>query len=307
MQGEDCFSLPPRLLSGRAATERTSRNAWPSKDAMTRTRSALMTGLLLTLTAGISGLAAPTQASPEKIFEAARLKAGQTVCEIGAGVGDLSLAAARAVGTEGRVFANELEWRLPALRIRIADRNLSTITVVTGEPTKTGIPDAACDAVIMKDVYHHFVDPAAMNKAIGAALKPGGRLVIVDFTPPGKEAATPAGRGVDGTHGVLPATIIAEVKAAGFSEVPDGSTAERWFVLVFVKAPVERLTSSGYHARTGAEARALASTRNQSFTVGARSPEGTFKVGDGPPQPAKGAKSLATAKPHGVLRAEVLG
>jgi len=211
---------------------------WPSKEAMTRTRWARITGFVLILTGGISGLAARTQAPPVQIFEAARLRAGQTACEIGAGVGDLALAAARVVGTEGRVYATELEWRLPALRIRVADSNLSNVTVVTAEPTKTGIPDAACDAVIMKDVYHHFVEPAAMNRAIGTALKPGGRLVIVDFTPPGKEAATPAGRGVDGTHGVLPATIIAEVKAAGFSEAPGGSTAGRWFVLVFVKTPL---------------------------------------------------------------------
>jgi SAM-dependent methyltransferase len=139
------------------------------------------------------------------------------------------------------VYANELEWRLPALRVRVADSNLSTVTVVAGEPTKTGIPDGVCDAVIMQDVYHHFVDPASMNRAIGAALKPGGRLVIVDFTPPGKEAATPAGRGVAGTHGVLPATVIAELKAAGFSEVPGSSSDGRWFLLVFVKAPLGRV------------------------------------------------------------------
>jgi predicted methyltransferase len=202
---------------------------------MTKARYALMTALLLDLTGGVAAVAIPIQATPERIFEAARIKSGQTVCEIGAGVGDLALAAARIAGPEGRVFANELEGRLPALRIRVSDSNLSTVTVVTGEPTKTGIPDGACDAVIMKDVYHHFVEPAAMNRAIAAALKPGGRLVVVDFTPPGKEAATPAARGADGTHGVLPATVIAEVSSAGFRNEPAGSSADRWYLLVFVK------------------------------------------------------------------------
>jgi ubiquinone/menaquinone biosynthesis C-methylase UbiE len=139
------------------------------------------------------------QAKPEQIFEAAGLKAGQTACEIGAGPGDLSFAAARLVGAEGRVFANELEWRLPALRVRTADRNLTNLTVVTAEPTKTGFADATCDAIFMKDVYHHFVEPAAMNRAMARALKPGGRLVIVDFTPPGQEATTPADRGAEGS------------------------------------------------------------------------------------------------------------
>jgi ubiquinone/menaquinone biosynthesis C-methylase UbiE len=204
---------------------------------MTKARYALMTAILLDLAAGLAARAIPIQATPEQIFQAARITSGQTVCEIGAGVGDLALAAARVVGADGRVFANELEWRLPALRIRVADSNLSTVTVVTGEPTKTGIPDGACDAVIMKDVYHHFVEPAAMNRAIAAALKPGGRMVIVDFTPPGKEAATPAGRGADGTHGVLPATVIAEVNDAGFRNEPAGGTTDRWYLLVFVKGP----------------------------------------------------------------------
>ena len=205
------------------------------KTAMTNRQYVLITAVLA-LAGGVTGLTHAAQATPEQIFAAAKLRSGQTACEIGAGVGDLALAAAAVVGTQGRVFANELEWRLPALRIRVADRNLPNVVVVTAEPTKTNIPDAACDAVFMKDVYHHFVEPAAMNRAIAAALKPGGRLVVVDFTPPAKEAATAAGRGLDGTHGVLPATIVAEMKAAGFTEVPGDASADRWYLLVFVKA-----------------------------------------------------------------------
>lgn len=180
---------------------------------------------------------AGAQARPEQIFEAASLRAGQTVCEIGAGTGDLTLAAARLVGAEGRVFTNELEARLKALTERVAASGLATITVVTGEPTKTGFPESACDAVLMKDVYHHFTDPAAMNRAIATAMKPGGRLVIVDFTPPpGKEAPTPADRGKDGMHGVLAATVSREVKEAGLEEVPTGAGTDRWFMLVFRRA-----------------------------------------------------------------------
>lgn len=193
--------------------------------------------VLVTLAAASATLGA--QAKPEQIFEAAGLKPGQTVCEVGAGAGDLTFAAARFVGVEGRVFANELKQWIRTLEVRTADTGLSNITVILTEPTKTGFPDGACDAVIMKDVYHHFTEPAAMNRAIAAALKPGGRLVIVDFTPPpGKEAATPAGRGVDGSHGVLPATIVREVKEAGLTELPGGSSADRWYLLVFTKPAV---------------------------------------------------------------------
>jgi ubiquinone/menaquinone biosynthesis C-methylase UbiE len=188
----------------------------------------------LAIVAASAGLGA--QAKPEQIFEAAGLKPGHTACEIGAGAGDLTFAAARLVGVEGRVFSNELKQWIRTLQVRAADTGLTNITVILTEPTKTGFPDAACDAVIMKDVYHHFTEPAAMNRAIAAALKPGGRLVIVDFEPPpGKEAATPAGRGVDGSHGVLPATIVREVKEAGLTELPGGSGVDRWFMLVFIR------------------------------------------------------------------------
>jgi hypothetical protein len=51
-----------------------------------------------------------------------------------------------------------------------------------------------CDAQFMPDVYHRLTDPAAISTSIAAALKPGGGVAIVDFTPPGDEAACPADR-----------------------------------------------------------------------------------------------------------------
>jgi ubiquinone/menaquinone biosynthesis C-methylase UbiE len=177
---------------------------------------------------------APPEATPDAILKSLEVREGQTICEIGAGNGDLSLAAARAVGSTGRIYTSELgESRIKALQDRVAASTLAHITVIAGDPTRTGFPDAACDAVVMKDVYHHFTDPASMNRSIAAALKPGARLLIIDFTPPpGQEATTPIDRGKDGMHGVGVASVTRELNAAGFeivsSEGPAGGI-NRWF------------------------------------------------------------------------------
>ncbi|MBA3888142.1 MAG: methyltransferase domain-containing protein [Acidobacteria bacterium] len=117
-----------------------------------------------------------------RIFDAIGVREGITVCEIGAGDGAQTIEVARLVGRGGRVYTSELgEDRLKTLQSRVTASGLSHITVVEGGPVRTNFPDAACDAAFMRNVYHHFADPAAMNPSLAAALKPGGRLAIVDL------------------------------------------------------------------------------------------------------------------------------
>jgi predicted methyltransferase len=72
----------------------------------------------------------------------------------------------------------------------------------------------------MRNVYHHFSNPAAINASLFASLKPGGRLAVIDFPPGnGREGATPADRARDGTHGVTPDTTVKELQAAGFERI----------------------------------------------------------------------------------------
>lgn len=172
--------------------------------------------------------------SSEKLFEALGIREGLTVCEVGAGSGSLSLAAAKIVGSTGRVYTSELgEARVRRLRDAVAASGLQHVTVVAGEAESTNFPDQACDALFMRDVYHHFTQPAAMNGAVHAALKAGGRVAVVDFRPPGGDAA-PAERARNGTHGVLPDTVVREMEAAGFEPVSTESGG-RWFMVVLAK------------------------------------------------------------------------
>lgn len=192
---------------------------------------ALSVTLLVPVAAAAQAGAAP---SGERIFDALGIREGLTVCEVGAGSGSLSLAAAKIVGPTGRVYTSELgEARVQKLRDAVEASGLQHVTVVAGDAGKTNFPDGSCDALFMRDVYHHFTNPAAMNAAIHAAVRPGARVAIVDFTPPGEEAAPPE-RARDGSHGVMPETVVREMEAAGFEAVSSDSGG-RWFLVVLAK------------------------------------------------------------------------
>jgi ubiquinone/menaquinone biosynthesis C-methylase UbiE len=179
--------------------------------------------------AGQGGSTIPT----ERIFEALAVGEGMTVCEMGAGDGELTIAAAKLVGSTGRVYTSELgDARVKTLRDRTAATGLPHITVVEGAAEKTNFPAGACDALFMRNVYHHFAEPAAINLSIAASLKPDGRLAVVDFTPPNKEAERAADRSKDGMHGISAASVSRELTAAGFEVVSSEAGGQRWFMVV---------------------------------------------------------------------------
>jgi SAM-dependent methyltransferase len=191
---------------------------------------------LVTTFVTIAALARQAAVETKWIFEAIGVKEGATICEIGAGDGDLTIQAAKIVGATGRIYTSELgDDRLKALRRKVADSNLQQITVVDGNANRTNFPDATCDGAFMRNVYHHFADPVTMNASIREALKPGGRLAIVDFGPPKEEAPTPAERGKDGMHGVKADTVAKEGQDAGFEAISTKPGNERWFLVVLQK------------------------------------------------------------------------
>jgi len=203
---------------------------------MTVHRPSAWAQTLLATTLLVAPAVAQGTINNDRIFQALGVQSGATVCEIGAGDGELSIAAARIVGPNGRVYTSELgDDHVKALQTRATASGLGQITVVTGDPARTNFPDAACDALFMRNVYHHFADPAAMDASIAAAVKPGGKVAIVDFTPPGGEAPTPADRGKDGMHGVLPDTVARELKEAGLEPAAPDLGDRRWFMVVATK------------------------------------------------------------------------
>ena len=183
------------------------------------------------LLAGIPPLAAHQEArdaaDAAKLIEVLEIRAGATVADIGAGGGALVPPMSRQLGPSGRLYATDVNAdRLADIRKLVASQSLPNVTVVQGADAQTNLPDACCDAIFMRLVYHHFGDPPAMNASLLRSLKPGGRIAILDFAPKTKASAPPGKRGEGDSHGVMPATVIEELKAAGFVDVRELTWSE---------------------------------------------------------------------------------
>ncbi|MGE0461034.1 MAG: class I SAM-dependent methyltransferase [Vicinamibacterales bacterium] len=192
--------------------------------------------VFLALLGGCSPLAAQDNAADaRRVVEHLLVKPGMTLAEIGAGSGELTVALARTVGAGGRVYSNEIsESRRVAIRAAVSHASLTNVTVVEGAPADANLPDDCCDGIFMRNVYHHFADPGRMNQSLWRALKPGGRLLIIDFPPRrGREAPSSADRDKGGSHGVSAASVQRELREAGFEIVSseDGPSG-RWFMVV---------------------------------------------------------------------------
>ena len=147
-----------------------------------------------------------------KLFE---LKPGMTIADVGAGFGAWTVRFAKVLGPSGRVYATDLgQPQLAALRDYTAREKLANVTVIEGAVNSTNLPALCCDAILIRDAYHHFTEPEAMIKSLSAALKPGGRLAVIDF-PPRANSEVPAGVPANrGGHGVPPEVVEREVGAA---------------------------------------------------------------------------------------------
>lgn len=156
------------------------------------------------------------------------LAPGSVVADIGAGDGDYALALAGIVGAEGIVYATELdEQKLAALKDLPQPAGGSPLRAVEGRIDGTGLEPGCCDAVFLRDVYHHITDPEPFMASLFATVRPGGRLVLIDFPPTFWLALfTPDGIPENrGGHGIRPELLIEEAEAAGFVPL---RTVEKW-------------------------------------------------------------------------------
>jgi len=137
------------------------------------------------------------------------LEAGSVVADVGAGKGELTVALAREVKSNGRVFSTEIDARrLKELREVVVDAKLDNVTVVEARSRETGLPPNCCDAIVLRRVYHHLTDPASINASLLRSLRPGGVLAVIDFPPPFFWSR--------GSLGVPAKAVIDEVTASGF-------------------------------------------------------------------------------------------
>ena len=153
---------------------------------------------------------------PDEVVAALGLKAGQVACDIGAGPGYFSLRMARAVGDVGRVFAVDVEPRiLEALRKRIEASGARNVTPVLSLADDALLPSGACDLILIVDTYHHFPDGPAYLRRLSRSLRPGGRIVNIDF----HKRELPVGPPLD--HKVSREAFIRDAQSAGLKLVAE--------------------------------------------------------------------------------------
>ncbi len=117
-----------------------------------------------------------------EIVAALNLRPGMDVADIGAGTGFFTLLLAEAVGPQGRVLAVDIaEEFLSAIRRRAASAGLTNVVTVRCPETDVGLPAGSIDLAFICDTYHHFADPVGYMRSVQRALRPGGRLVVIDF------------------------------------------------------------------------------------------------------------------------------
>ncbi|MFL5273021.1 MAG: class I SAM-dependent methyltransferase [Anaeromyxobacteraceae bacterium] len=119
---------------------------------------------------------------PDEVVRALGLEPGATVADVGAGPGYFTLRLARAVGAAGQVFAVDVVPEMvAALRERIDRAGIGNVTPVLARGGDPLLPAASCDVVLVVDTFHHFPDGPGYLRTLARKLRPGGRLVNVDF------------------------------------------------------------------------------------------------------------------------------
>lgn len=157
---------------------------------------------------------------------------GEAVCDFGCGNGYHSLPLAEAVGPEGRLYAVDLQVPMLAmLRDRLGEAGLKNAELVEAGIDDPHLPPASCDLVLMVDVYHELSHPVRVLGHVRRALKPGGRLVLVEFRA--EDRSVP----IRARHKMSKAQVVREMAANGFAWVDEHDGLPWQHVLSFT--PVE--------------------------------------------------------------------
>ncbi len=173
-------------------------------------------------------------AERDDIVAALELRPGMVVADIGAGTGAFMAALSAELGESGKLYAVDIVPSFLAhLRERAAAEGLTNVEIVEATPTASTLPAGSVDLLFICDVYHHFEYPSVYLRDLYAALRPDGRMIIVEFDKvPGKTSE----RMMAHVRQDKP-TLLAEVGAEGFvlEREIDSVELDENYMLVFRK------------------------------------------------------------------------
>jgi ubiquinone/menaquinone biosynthesis C-methylase UbiE len=123
-----------------------------------------------------------SEEEPDKALEAIGIRRGMVVADVGAGSGYMSFKMARLVGPPGKVYANDVQPEmLEKLRARAQHDKVTNVETILGTFTDPKLPAGKIDLILLVDVYHEFSQPQVMLQRMREALKPDGRLVLLEY------------------------------------------------------------------------------------------------------------------------------
>ena len=150
---------------------------------------------------------------PELAIRLLRIQKGATVADVGAGSGNITIRLAKAVGPMGKVYANDIQpGMLEILQKNVGKAKLTNVVPVLGAFDDPKLPAESIDLAIMVDVYHEFSEPQKMLQRLREAIKPGGRLVLLEYRA--EDPEVPILR----EHKMTKAQVKLEVENEGFKQ-----------------------------------------------------------------------------------------
>lgn len=172
---------------------------------------------------------------PDKALDALNLKKGMVVADIGAGTGYMTLRMARRVGPEGKVYAVDVQTEMiRRLRVNALKAGMENVETILGSDGDPKLPAGKLDLALMVDVYHELQQPQSMLRALRAALKDDGQLVLLEYRK--EDPKVP----IQALHKMSVAGVRLELEAEEFRLAQTIETLPRQHILIFVKATGDR-------------------------------------------------------------------
>ena len=169
-----------------------------------------------------------TEEAPDRALDAIALKKGDVVADIGAGVGYFTWRMAERVGPAGKVYASDIQpGMLEQLKKNVAARGLTNVVPVLGTDVDPKLPAGKLDLALLVDVYHEFSQPQKMLARIREALKPSGRMILLEYRK--EDPSVP----IRLEHKMTVQEVRAEIEPEGFKFETSLETLPRQHILIF--------------------------------------------------------------------------
>jgi ubiquinone/menaquinone biosynthesis C-methylase UbiE len=167
---------------------------------------------------------------PERVMDALGIAEGSVVADIGAGGGWFTIRLAGRVGPNGRVYAEDIQPQMiEAIERRVKRENLRWVKTVRGTALDPGLPKGALDAALIVEAYNEMEQPIVLLRNVGLALKPNGRLGIIEHKKDGFGPGPPMSERVD------PQRVIRDAEQAGLRLISHETFLRYQYMLVFGK------------------------------------------------------------------------